>query len=132
MDARSYARPETTYRTRRRGGMAWNFKPTPRLYAQQLWQQRGLRRQTRAHLTLTLSGVAAITVDLARAGLAALPDATIEVVTDSAAEITFEKLPASTAVDIDGEPGPGTVVAGAGRHLITLTDKSPAEVRCPD
>ncbi|WP_041782438.1 alpha/beta hydrolase-fold protein [Mycolicibacterium chubuense] len=131
VDARSYARPEFAYRSRRRGGVELTFKPTPRLYTQRMWQ-RALRRDARAHMTLTLTGVAAVTVDLDRAGLAALPRSTIEVVTDSTAEITLHELPLSTAVDVDGEPQSGTVIAGAGRHLITLTDKSHAEVRCPD
>jgi hypothetical protein len=44
-------------------------------------------------LTLNLVGVAGLTVDLARAGLAALPRSMIAVATDTAVEITLAALP---------------------------------------
>ncbi len=120
VDARSYAKRDEIDRTARRYGLVLNFRPTPGLYAEQTWQ-RMRRREARPHLSLRLDGVAAVTADLDRAGLASFPDATIEVVTDGPAEITLERLPPSTTVDIDGEPASCSVTATEGRHLIRLT-----------
>jgi hypothetical protein len=54
------------------------------------------------YLTLTLTGVAAVTIDIARAGLAALPRSTIDVPTDTPTEITLAALPPGMAVELDG------------------------------
>ena len=91
VEARSFARPDKTYRTRRRGGFVLSFKPTPGLQTEQTWQ---LSREPdpRPHMTLDLTGVAGLTVDVARAGLATLPHSTVTVTTDGPAKIALEGL----------------------------------------
>ena len=76
--------------------------------------------EAQPRLTLRLNGVAALTVDTARAGLAALARSTITVDTDGAAEITLDRLPSSTTVRIDGARTDRTVSVPPGRHRITL------------
>lgn len=120
VEARSYARPDRTHRARRRGGFVLNFRPMPGLYAEQAWQL-GRAPDTLPCMTLDLGGVAALSVDIARAGLAALPHSTITVATDSPVEITLEGLPNSTEVHFDDEPVGGTVAVPEGRHSIMLT-----------
>jgi hypothetical protein len=73
------------------------------------------------YLTLRLTGVAGLRVDVARAGLAALPTSTITVATDVTATITLGGLPAAVDVQLDGEPAGATVAVSPGRHRITLT-----------
>jgi hypothetical protein len=72
-------------------------------------------------LTLRLTGVAGLRVDVARAGLADLPTSTITVATDVAATITLGGLGAEVDVQLDGEPAGATVAVPPGRHRITLT-----------
>ncbi|RDH80545.1 peptidase [Mycolicibacterium moriokaense] len=95
VEAHSHARPDRRVRARRRVGLVLNFKPMPGVYIEQAWQPAA-RREARPHMTLELTGVAALTIDVARAGLAALPDSTIAVTTDGPVEITLEGLPSST------------------------------------
>ncbi|HZC53348.1 MAG TPA: alpha/beta hydrolase-fold protein, partial [Mycobacterium sp.] len=38
VDARSYARPDQTHSTHRRGGLILNFKPTPAVYTERIWR----------------------------------------------------------------------------------------------
>jgi hypothetical protein len=70
---------------------------------------------------LRLKGVGGLRVDIARAGLAALPKSTITVSTDVAARITLGGLPAAVDVQLDGEPAGPTITVSPGRHQITLT-----------
>jgi hypothetical protein len=122
VEARSFARPDKKYCTRRRGGLVLNFKPMPGVYTEQRWRaSRG--PDVRPQMTLDLTGVAALTVDLARAGLATVPDATITVTTDGPAEIALEGVPPSTAVQFDDEPVIGTVMVSEGRHRISLAGR---------
>ena len=72
------------------------------------------------YLTLRLTGVAGLAVDVARAGLAALPSSTITVATDTAAQITLGGLPTGAHVQLDGQPAGPTVSVSPGRHRITL------------
>ena len=72
------------------------------------------------YLTLQLTGVASLTVDVDRAGLASLPSSTITVATDTAVKITLGGLPAGVVVQLDGQPSGPTVAVPAGRHQITL------------
>ena len=119
VDARSYARPDQTHRSHRRGGAILNFDPTPGGYVERVWRF-GPPAEAQPRLALRLTGVAALTVDTNRAGLAALARSTITVRTDSTAEITLDALPPSTTVRIDGSPTDGTVTVPPGRHRITL------------
>ena len=64
-------RPDQT-RTRRRRGFVAHLDPTPGLYTAQYWQLWP-PADAPPCLTLTLTGVAALTVDVARAGLASSP-----------------------------------------------------------
>ncbi len=121
VEAQTHARPDSTQKTRRRGGLVLNFKPMPGLYTERLWQ-RGRPPRPRPLLVLKLTGVAGLTVDVARAGLAALPRSAIEVTTDGEVAIGLERLPPQTSVQIDGTAaGAGaTVVVPEGQHRIVL------------
>jgi hypothetical protein len=96
-----------------------NFEPTPGLYSELDWQV-GRPVGALPYLTLRLIGVAGLTLDVARAGLAALPSSTITVVSDTAAQITLGGLPDGASVQLDGEPAGLTVAVPAGRHRIAL------------
>jgi hypothetical protein len=76
---------------------------------------------------LRLNGIASLRVDIARAGLAALPTSTITVATDVAAQITLGGLPAKVDVQLDGEPAGSIVTVSPGRHRITLTARAPVD-----
>ncbi|EUA89925.1 hypothetical protein I551_3641 [Mycobacterium ulcerans str. Harvey] len=65
--------------------------------------------------------MASLTVDVKRAGLASLPSSTIQVATDTAAQITLGALPAGVEVKLDDQPVGTTVSVPIGRHSITLT-----------
>jgi pimeloyl-ACP methyl ester carboxylesterase len=119
VDARSYARPDPRHRSHRRGGAILNFNPTPGGYVERVWRF-GQRPEAQPRLTLRLTGVAALTIDTARAGLAAWTRSTITVQTDNAAEITLDGLSSSTSVRIDGARTGRTVSVPPGRHRITL------------
>ena len=119
VDARSYARPDPTHTVRHHRGLVLNFEPTPGVYSELDWRV-GAPVAPLPYLTLRLTGVAGLTVDVARAGLAALPSSTITVATDTAAQITLGGLPAGVEVRIDGEPAGPTVVVSPGRHRIAL------------
>ena len=119
VDARSYARPDPTHTVRHHRGVFLNFDPTPGLYSELDWRV-GPPVGALPYLTLRLTGVAGLTVDVARAGLAASPSSTITVATDTAAHITLGGLPAGVEVQLDGQPAGPTVAVSAGRHRITL------------
>ncbi|MBW0015288.1 alpha/beta hydrolase-fold protein [Mycobacterium sp.] len=119
VDARSYARPDPTHTVRHHRGVVPNFRPTPGLYSELDWEV-GPPVGPLPYLTLRLAGVAGIAVDVARAGLAALPSSTITVATDVAARITLGGLPAGVLVQLDGQPVGSTVEVPAGRHRIGL------------
>ena len=74
------------------------------------------------YLIQATTGVASLTVDVKRAGLAALPSSTIAVASDIPAQITLGGLPAGVAVQLDGQPAGSTVAVPAGRHQITLAE----------
>ncbi|MBV8862400.1 MAG: peptidase, partial [Mycobacterium sp.] len=122
VDARSYARPDPTHTTRRHRGFILHFDPTPGLYSELVWRP-GLPADRLPYLTLRLTGVASLTVDVARSGLAALPASRIAVATDTAAQITLGSLPPAVTVQLNGQPAGATVAVPPGRHLITLTAK---------
>ena len=123
VDARSYARPDPTHTTQRHRGFILHFDPTPGLYSELVWRV-GPPAARLPHLTLRLTGVACLTVDIARAGLASLPKPKIAVATDTATQIKLGSLPPSTKVEIDGKPTGPTVAVLPGRHQITLTAKA--------
>ena len=119
VDARSYARPDPTHTVRHHRGVVFNFDPSPGLYSELDWRV-GPPVGALPYLTLRLTGVAGLTVDVARAGLAALPSSTITVATDAAAHITLAGLPAGVEVQLDGRPAGPTVAVSPGRHRIAL------------
>lgn len=119
VDARSYARPDPTHTIRHHRGVVWNLDPSPGLYSELDWQV-GRAVAPLPYLTLRLTGVASLTVDVARAGLAALPSSTITVATDTATRITLAGLPAGVGVQLDGQPVGAAVTVPAGRHRVTL------------
>ncbi|CQD17116.1 Putative esterase [Mycobacterium europaeum] len=123
VDARSYARPDPTHTVRHHRGVILNFDPTPGVYTELDWRG-GPPVGPLPYLTLRLSGVAAITVDVQRAGLAALPASTITVATDTAARITLSGLPAGVSVHLDGQPAEPTLAVPVGRHRITLAARA--------
>jgi hypothetical protein len=120
VDARSYARPDQTRTARRRRGFVPHFDPTPGLYTEQVWLL-GPPPPALPTLTLKLTGVAGLSVDVVRAGLAAWPKSTIAVATDTLAHITLAALPVDVTVDLDDTTAGPTVPVPAGRHRITLT-----------
>ncbi len=119
VDARSYARPDPTHTVHYHRGLVLNFDPTPGLYGELDWQV-GPPVAPMPFLTLRLTGVAGVTVDVERAGLAALAASTITVTTDGAAQITLAGLPAGAHVQLDGASAGSTVAVLPGRHRITL------------
>ncbi|OJZ74569.1 peptidase [Mycobacterium paraffinicum] len=123
VDARSYARPDPSHTVRHHRGFILNFDPTPSVYSELDWRV-GPPVGPLPYLTLRLTGVADITVDVQRAGLAALPASTITVATDTAARITLGGLPAGVRVQLDGEPAEPTLAVSVGRHRITLTARA--------
>ncbi|OBH83590.1 peptidase [Mycobacterium scrofulaceum] len=123
VDARSYARPDPTHTVRHHRGFILNFDPTPGVYSELDWRV-GLPVGPLPYLTLRLTGVAGITVDVQRAGLAALPVSTITVATDTAARVTLSGLPAGVSVQLDGEPADGALAVPVGRHRITLAARA--------
>ncbi|RAV06231.1 peptidase [Mycolicibacterium sp. GF69] len=120
VDARSYARPNPTRTIRRRRGVEPDLDLTPGLYTELLWRT-GAAVEPIPFLTLKLTGVAGVTVDVARAGLAALDTSTIDVSTDTVARVELAELPPDVAVLLDGEPAGSVVQVPVGRHTIALT-----------
>jgi pimeloyl-ACP methyl ester carboxylesterase len=125
VDARSYARPDPTHTVRHHRGFVPGFDPSPGLYSELDWRV-GPPVGVLPYLTLGLTGVASLSVDIQRAGLASLPSSTITVATDTAAQITLGGLPAGVEVQSDGQPSGPTVAVSPGRHRITLVGKSEA------
>ena len=123
VDARSYARPDPTHTVQHHRGFILNFDPTPGVYSELDWRV-GPTVGPLPYLTLRLTGVAGITVDVQRAGLAALPASTITVATDTAARITLSGLPAGVSVQLDGQPAEPTLAVSVGRHRITLAERA--------
>jgi pimeloyl-ACP methyl ester carboxylesterase len=119
VDARSYARPDPTHTVRHHRGVVLNFDPSPGLYSELDWRV-GAPVGALPYLTLRLTGVAGLTIDVARAGLAALPSSTVTVATDTAAQVTLGGLPAGVEVQLDGQTVGPTVAVSPGRHRITL------------
>ncbi|MBV9088969.1 MAG: peptidase [Mycobacteriaceae bacterium] len=119
LDARSYARPDPTRTILRHRGFVPHFDPTPGLYTEQVWRL-GSTPAALPHLTLNLGGVASLSLDLLRAGLASWPQSTIAVATDTPVQVTLAAVPADVTVQLDGAPTGSTVAVPAGRHHITL------------
>jgi pimeloyl-ACP methyl ester carboxylesterase len=119
VDARSYARPDPTHTVQHHRGVLLDFDPSPGVYSEVEWRVGGSVKPL-PYLTLGLNGVAGLTVDVKRAGLASLSSSTISVATDIAARITLGGLPAGTVVHLDGNPAGSTVAVPAGRHQIEL------------
>ena len=120
VDARSYARPDPTHTARRHRGVFVDFEPTPGLYSELDWRV-GPRVGALPYLTLRLTGVAGLAVDVRRAGLAELRSSTITVTTDTATRIKVGGLASGTELRLDGRPSEATVTVPEGRHRITLS-----------
>lgn len=120
VDARSYARPDPTRTIRRHRGVEPDLDLSPGLYTELLWRT-GAAVEPIPFLTLKLTGVAGITVDAARAGLASLDTSTIDVSTDTVTRVELAALPPDIAVLLDGEPTGPVVQVPVGRHTIALT-----------
>jgi len=120
VDARSYARPDPTRTSRRRRGFEPDLDLSPGLYTELVWRI-GSAVDPMPFLTLQLNRVAGLTVDVARSGLAALRASTINVATDTPAQVRLAALPPNVTVLLDGEPTGPAVPIPVGRHVITLT-----------
>jgi pimeloyl-ACP methyl ester carboxylesterase len=120
VDARSYTRPDPTRTTRRRRGFEPGIDLSPGLYTELVWRA-GQEVDPLPFLALHLTRVASLTVDVARAGLASLRASTINVTTDTAAQIRLAALPPNVTVELDGQPTGAVVPVPVGRHTITLT-----------
>jgi hypothetical protein len=90
------------------------------VYTELLWRT-GPTVDPLPFLTLQLTRVAGLTVDVARAGLASLSASTINVATDTVAQIRLAALPPDVTVLLDGQPAGPVIPVPAGRHTITLT-----------
>jgi pimeloyl-ACP methyl ester carboxylesterase len=123
VDARSYARPDPAHTITRHRGIVGHFDPTPALYSELDWRV-GPAVGPLPYLTLRLNGVGSLTVDVERAGLAALPSSTISWATDTATEITLGGLGAGIAVQLDGQPVGPSVALLPGRHRIEMIAKA--------
>jgi Putative esterase len=123
VDARSYARPDPTRTIRRRRGVEPDLDLSPGMYTELMWRI-GPAVDPLPFLTLQLSRVAGLTVDVARAGLASLSASTINVATDTLTQIRLAALPPDATVRLDGEPTGPLVEVPVGRHTITLTTTS--------
>ena len=133
VDARSYARPDPTRTARRRRGFEPDFDLSPGLYTELMWRI-GPAVDPLPYLTLQLTRVAGLAVDVARAGLASLPASTINITTDTPAQIRLAALPPNATVQLDGQPAGSTVPVPVGRHTITLStvdSKMPSGVLVP-
>ena len=133
VDARSYARPDPTRTARRRRGFEPDFDLSPGLYTELMWRI-GPAVDPLPYLTLQLTRVAGLAVDVARAGLASLPASTINITTDTPAQIRLAALPPNATVQLDGQPAGSTVTVPVGRHTITLStvdSKMPSGVLVP-
>lgn len=119
VDTRSYARPDPMHSIRRRRGFVPHFDRTPGLYTELDWRVTG-PADALPYLTLRLAGVASLTVDVERAGLASLPSSSIAVASDTAAQITLGGLPDGVQVRLDGQPVGSIVAVPIGRHQISL------------
>ncbi|MEO3761615.1 prolyl oligopeptidase family serine peptidase [Mycobacterium sp. B14F4] len=119
VDARSYARPDPTRTIRRRRGIEPDLDE-PGLYTELEWR-RGPSVEPMPFVTLKLTAVAQVTLDVVRAGLARLDPSSIDVSTDAPARVTLAGLPPGTAVLLDDEPTGPLVHVPVGRHSITLT-----------
>jgi pimeloyl-ACP methyl ester carboxylesterase len=120
VDARSYARPDPARTIRRRRGFEPDLDLSPGLYTELLWRI-GDAVTPMPHLTLKLTGVASLSVDVARAGLGSLAASSIDVSTDTPAQVRLAALPPDTAVLLDGKTSGPLVEVPVGRHTITLT-----------
>jgi pimeloyl-ACP methyl ester carboxylesterase len=120
VDARSYARPDPTRTTRRRRGFEPDLDLSPGLYTENLWRI-GPAVDPLPYLTLKLTRVAGLAVDVARAGLASLPASAINIITDTPVLVTLTALPSEATVVIDGQPAGPSVAVPVGRHTITLS-----------
>jgi pimeloyl-ACP methyl ester carboxylesterase len=120
VDARSYARPDPTRTTRRRRGFEPDLDLSPGLYTENLWRI-GPAVDPLPYLTLKLTSVAGLAVDVARAGLASLPASAINIITDTPVLVTLTALPSEATVVIDGQPAGPSVAVPVGRHTITLS-----------
>ncbi len=123
VDARSYARPDPTRTIRHRRGFEPDLDLSPGVYTELLWRT-GPTVDPLPFLTLQLTRVAGLTVDVARAGLASLSASTINVATDTVAQIRLAALPPDVTVLLDGQPAGPLVQVPVGRHTITLTTTS--------
>ena len=123
VDARSYARPDPTHTITHHRGIVGHFDPTPGLYSELDWRV-GPPVGPLPYLTLRLNGVGSLTVDVERAGLAALPSSTISVATETATQITLGGLGAGVVVQVDGQPAGPSVALLPGRHRIELIGKT--------
>jgi hypothetical protein len=120
VDAWSYARPDPTRTTRRRRGFEPGLDLSPGLYTELVWRI-GSAVDPMPFLALHLTRVASMTVDVARAGLGSLRASTINVATDTRAQIKLVALPPDTTVQLDGQPAGPSVLVPVGRHTIALT-----------
>jgi hypothetical protein len=105
---------------------SWQFSaelaPTPGVVVEQGWKV-GQAPGPRPYVTINLTRVAGVTVDIARAGLASMPSSMIAVWSDTCARITLAALPPEVTLTLDGEPTGSTLAVPVGRHQITLKKK---------
>ena len=92
---------------------------SPGLYTELTWRI-GPAVDPLPFLAVHLTRVASLTVDVTRVGLASLSASTINVVTDTPAQIKLAALPPDSTVLLDGQPTSPTMAVPVGRHTVTL------------
>jgi hypothetical protein len=111
VDARSYARPDRSRSTKRRGGLILHLDPTPGTFVGQDWRTTDAP-QRMAMLTLHLTDVAALTVDLDRAGFQAAEGGRLVVTSNVPVELTLLGPADTTQFRLGGAvSGPGVAIA---------------------
>jgi len=117
VDARSYARPDPSRKTRDSRGLLLSFDPSPGFFAEQKWDT-GAPPERLPILTLRLHDVASLSVDLERAGFAPGEAGTIKLATNAPTAVTLQGLADGTPVKLDGEESGPSVAVPEGRHEI--------------
>ena len=129
LDARSYALPDRSRSVHHRGGIAWQFDPTPGEFVELVWHEGG-RPPRQPTLTLSLRGIESLTVDLTRAGFGPDERGSVTVATDSPVTITFRGQSKKTVFSVDdGAGAKGSVALPAGRHRIGVAPAAPRQTR---
>ena len=134
VDAVSGARSDPSVTSEVSRGAEVPAGATPAVVTERTWKTGAAASRTTT-LTLDLRDVAALTVDMVRAGFGSGEPATLDVTSDHATRLTLTQVYGAAA--LDGAPagqargGVLTLEVPAGRHHVDLTTVSGATLRAP-